>query len=136
MYHEDPGEFQRIEFAACFPPGSDESTIDKLSHFISGQSDLSWNQITFLGHGHTIACGTFSDDPALREFSAVLLIHEPPGIPSFDLPRINGDRVLLLWAVPITETERQLIREKKSSEFISRFPGKDPIHLITRRPTL
>ena len=135
MYHEEPGEFRRIEFAACFSPGSDENTIGKLSRFFSDQSDLPWNQITFLGHGHTISCDIFADDPALQQFSAIMFVHNPPGIPSFELPRIDGDRVLQLWTVPITEGERQIIREKESAEFISRFPGKNPIHVIAHRPT-
>lgn len=136
MYYEDASEFRRFEFAACLAPGTDEQTITQLAKYLSGQAGLPWNNITFLGNGHTIPCDAFAEDPGLRHFTAVLLVDHPPGAPEFNPPRMDGDRVMLLWVVPVTEAERKLIMEKKSAEFIERFPADWPLHVIANRPTI
>jgi len=136
MYYEDPSDFRRFEFAACFAPGSREESIRRLANYLSAQSGLPWENITFLGNGHTIPCDAFAEDPDLCHFTAVLFIDHPPGAPELNPPRMGNDRVMLLWVVPITESERQMVVEKKSAEFIARFPADWPLHVIARRPVL
>lgn len=136
MYYEDASDFRRFEFAACFAPGAKEETITRMANYLSGQSTLPWENITFLGNGHTIPCDAFRDDPDLHHFTAVLLIDQPPGAPELNPPRMEGDRVMLLWAIPITERERQLVIERKSAAFVEKFPADWPLHRIAKRPPL
>ncbi len=136
LHYEDPADLRRFEFAACLVPGTDEQTIMQLARYLSGQSNLPWENLTFLGNGHTVPCDAFSEDPGLRHFTAVLLVDHPPGAPEINPLRMDGDRVMLLWVVPITEAERQLIVEERSAEFIERFPADWPLHVIAKRPVV
>ena len=79
--------------------------IAKFAAFLAAQSDLPWQQFTFLGHGHTISCDVLAADPALSAFSALLLVKDPPGAPGFELPEMGGDPVNLLWTIPITAAD-------------------------------
>jgi hypothetical protein len=136
LHYEDPADFRRIEIAACLAPDLKEESIDRVAQYISGQATLPWSRLTFLGHGHTVPCSAFADDPDLRHFTAVLLVDHPPGAPEINPPRMEGERVALLWMIPITDAERQMIVEKKSAEFMKAFPADWPLHVIAKRPVV
>lgn len=136
LHYEDSSDFRRFEFAACFAPGFPDECIIRMANYLSGQSKLPWENLTFLGNGHTIPCDVFANDPDMSHLTAVLLVDHPPSAPEFNPPRVGDERVMLLWVVPITETERNLVIEKKSAEFIARFPAEWQLHRIARRPSL
>ncbi|WP_367874602.1 suppressor of fused domain protein [Luteolibacter sp. Populi] len=134
MYCETPSEFRRFEFAACFAPGTNPETIPRMAAYLSGQSSLPWQRFTFLGNGHTIPCDAFAGDSDLCRFTSVLLVDQPESAPQFSFPTPGGDRISLLWVVPITEAEREIAVSKGSKELIASFPANWPLHVIGLRP--
>lgn len=134
MHCEDPRDYRRFEFATCFDNAVANEIVKQFASYLSGQSSLPWAQFTFLGHGHTIRCETFSLDPSLRRFTAVLLLEQPATAPKIDLPFVAGEKVRLLWAIPITADEQAFCEKEGSMAFLKRFPESWPLHRIGNRP--
>jgi hypothetical protein len=136
LFCENPADLRRFELVACLAPGVAEESIMAFADFLSRTASLPWRQLTFLGHGHTIGCDAFAKDPLLAQFVAVLLVEQPPEAPDINPPRMDGEKVTLLWAVPITAHEREIARQERSKELIRRFPESWPLHLIGGRPVI
>lgn len=115
-YQEQTDDFRRIElgFAASLEP---EQVCMKMYSFLSGLSALPWQEIGFLGHGHTIPCNVIDG------FCAVLFLNSNcvSEIPSLSYPDFMGDRINLLWLVPLREKEYQMIKEIGVEEFLNRL---------------
>jgi hypothetical protein len=133
MYYEEPADFRRVEFAACFASGVSDEVISGFAGYLSGQSSLPWDQFSFIAHGHTIRCDAFTKDAALCGFTSILLIDTPRCAPGLNPPRIGGEKVSLLWAVPVTSEEQQIAEREGSKEIIKRFPRDLPVHMIGAR---
>lgn len=133
MYFDEPADFRRFELGACFSREVEEETISSVASYLSGQSTLPWHRFTFLGHGHTIRCGAFAEDEALCRFTSVLLVDSPISAPELNPPRIEGERVSLLWTVPITSKEQQTAERDGSKVIIERCSSAWPLHMIGRR---
>ncbi len=133
MYHDDPTDFRRFEFGACFASNISADTISRFGNYISGQSNLPWERFTFFGNGHTIGCDNFAGDPHLKPFNSILLLDAPPGVPELNPPRMFGEKVSLLWTVPITAREREMAERDGSKSITGRFPHDWPIHVIGAR---
>jgi hypothetical protein len=137
MYYEDPSDYRRFEFAACFSREVSDETVMDFAGYLSGQSNFPWECFTFLGHGHTLPCDSLASDPKFALFDSVLLTEKTTGAPQFDIPRIDGERVALLWAVPITEAERELAEQENSDTLASRFRDQNQLHVIeSRKPVV
>jgi hypothetical protein len=110
---------RRIELAFA----ADRKLIDPIeaAQYISGQTNLPWAHLTFLSDGHTIPCDVLANARTKTKFGFVLLQKAPPGVPPISFDAIRGDRVDLLWMVPITAAERSFAEEKGSSELTARL---------------
>lgn len=100
FYQERTPEFSRIELGfAC--------KAEQVNYFmpmlkrISGAAGLPWRQITSLGHGHTIRNDEIDGFAAVWLLNANLL---PAGASPVYEPSF-GERVNLLWLVPVTQEE-------------------------------
>ena len=133
MYYDDSADFRRFEFAACLSPEVEDETISSLASYLSGQSTLPWHQFTFFANGHTIRCDAFAGDDSLRGFTSVLLMESPFTAPELNPPRIDGERVSLLWTIPITFDEQKLAEREGSKMIIEHFPISSPLHMVGRR---
>lgn len=133
MYYDEPIDFRRFEFGACISREVEDETISSIAGYLSGQSTFPWQQFTFFAHGHTIGCDAFSNDEALRCFTSVLLVDSPPSAPDLNPPRIDGERVSLLWTVPVTSAEQQIAERDGSKAIMDQFPCAWPLHMIGNR---
>lgn len=107
-YGEESGDFRRIELGFVAAEEKQEVCM-KMYSFLSAISNLPWNELTFLGHGHTVPCN------AIEGFAAVWLLDARlmSQITSPSYPLFRGDRINLLWAVPIKQEEYDFIRSLK-----------------------
>lgn len=102
-YTKTPETKRRIEIALAIETNTFNKNEESILGYISDISKLSWNNFSWLGHGHTIsATDIFSSD-----LTNVLCIgaNEYTKLPSIDLPSINGDTTNILWLMPLTEEE-------------------------------
>lgn len=113
--HPEPAAARRIELGLWLH----EALVPeekKLVAWLSGQSELPWARTTWLGEGHTMPCSAL---PA--PFSHLLFTATPGGA---ELPQAGaffGDRIKLLWGVPITAAERELAVREGSFAVLERL---------------
>lgn len=105
QYHDEPEKYRRIEIGFAAIEEKEEVCMEMYS-YLSGISNIPWEEFNFLAHGHTVPCS------AIDGFAAVWLINAAmlPQINSPRYPAFRGDRINLLWAVPIKQDEYDLIR--------------------------
>lgn len=121
MVVEDPSLLRRIELGMAVDDATFSAAGDNVMRYLSGQTNLPWNNHTWLGPGHTIPCDAFAGTGANGAFTAVLLTPHPDGAPAIGLPRLRGDSVGLLWAIPITEREREFAMAQGSDAVLARL---------------
>lgn len=101
QYHNEAyREHRRIELGFAAAEGNDGLCTSMYS-WLSALSAYPWRACTFLAHGHTIPF------QVIEGFRAVLLI-DPEQMSGMEAPPYEtcmGERVRLLWAVPITAQE-------------------------------
>ena len=120
-----PQPARRIELAMAMESelGADAQTV---GGYISGQASLPWKQFTWLGHGHTIPCDSIPTGKSGTKFTAVLLSKAPQLAPKIEMPDFRGERVEVLWMVPITECELKYAVSNGSANLLKRFPSGSP----------
>ena len=117
-YQEEYKDFRRMELGfAC-----NEKYEPMLNQVFSAMSWLAaypWNAQTFLGHGHTIPFGSIEG----KDF---LLFLNDRNLNISDSPKYadyRGEKINLLWLIPITQEEQEFIEEKGVDEYL-----KDMVH--------
>lgn len=117
-FQEETPDFRRIElgFAAA---ETQKDICMKMYSYLSLISCIPWREISFLGHGHTIPC------EAIEGFSAVWLLDSRllPQIAAPVYPDFMGDKINLLWAVPIKEDEFRKLKAIGTEEALKLLEG-------------
>lgn len=102
MYSETPNEINRIELGLILKSGLNESELNGLANWISGQADIPWKRITWMGNGHTITFMKLKN----TKITSVILVKDLKVLPKLDLEDYRGSKINILWMIPITENER------------------------------
>ena len=116
---ESPEQLRRIELGAVLPGSWSEESIRAFGSYLSGQTNLPWDQYTWLGPGHTLPCDAWQNP----KFSMALLQLQHPEVPRVSLDDFLGDPVNVLWFIPISEAERQVAIDKGSQHLVSQLPN-------------
>jgi hypothetical protein len=119
MATETPEQLRRIELGAVLPGTWSEKAVQRFASYASGQSNLPWNNYTWLGPGHTLPCDSWQNP----SHTAALLEHEHSGASRIALEKLFGDPVNVLWFVPISEEERRVAINLGSEQLKSRLPA-------------
>lgn len=118
LYTETPNPLRRVELGALIPSGWSDEEEEKFLRYLSGQTGLPWDQYSWLGDGHTLPCDSWRNS----DFQFALLSRNAPGFPQVNLAEQFGDPVNLLWFVPTTDQERQLVMDQGSDRLRRRIP--------------
>jgi hypothetical protein len=116
---QTPEQLRRIELGAVLPDKWSEEAVQGFGRYVSGQSNLPWNNYTWLGPGHTLPCDSWQNS----NLTMALLQHEHSGAPRIALEKFLSDPVNVLWFVPISEEERQVAIDQGSEHLASRLPA-------------
>ncbi len=119
MYSEDPELLRRVELGVALPSHWPADAERRVAAYLSGQSNLPWDQYSWLGPGHTVPCDAWCN----RQFTYALLQHDHPALPPVSLSAQFGDPVQILWFLPITEAEREIAIEQGSQQLASQLPA-------------
>ena len=115
-FQEEADDFRRMEvgFAAC---AEKQDICIKMYSFMSSIASLPWNEISFLSHGHTIPCDIIEGFQAVWMLDSRLL----PQIEAPQYPDFMRDKINLLWIVPVTEQEYEMIKELGTEEILEQL---------------
>lgn len=104
FYQEKTKDFSRIELGFACQKNKEDFFMTVLQA-LSGGASLPWRRITSLGHGHTLKLNQPGEFTALFLLNANLLSGNcmPKYEPAF------GERVNLLWAIPITQEDYEFL---------------------------
>ena len=114
MHFEFPNQKNRIELGLILKNKFSETQLDEIANWISGVASIPWDNITFLGEGHT----TNFEIPGKESFKAVIFTKKLNVLPKVELDPFRNSPINLLWMIPISESERTFIIENGSSELI------------------
>ncbi|KRT16051.1 hypothetical protein ASU31_11155 [Pedobacter ginsenosidimutans] len=117
MYSENPNQINRIELGLILKSGLMQSELDKIGNWISGQADIPWKRITWMGNGHTITFKEFKN----TKITSVILVRDLNVLPKLELNDYRGSSVNVLWMIPITENERNHVIENGSEPLIEKL---------------
>ncbi len=119
-YQDKYKEYRRIELGfACSQ--KHESMFNGMIGVISGLSSLPWQEITYLGHGHTIP---FS---SIEGYEYILFLNAR-NLKNSNSPKyadFMNEKINLLWLKPITSEEYNVVVEKGVDFYLSGSGDKD-----------
>ncbi len=122
-YQDEYTDYRRIELGfACIE--SKVQIMQKMLPSISGLSNLPWEEITFLGHGHTIPIDPINDYKYILFLNSNELNIEAPKYEKF-----RGDRINLLWLKLIDEDEYNYVYENGVAAYLDIHKEHD-IHIL------
>lgn len=124
-YGDDFREYRRMELGFAVTAKHEELTNPMFS-FMSGLSAFPWREETFLAHGHTVPV------QFIKGYEAVLFVNPRmiPGLEAPDYKDCMGEKINLLWLVPITGEEYRFIMEHDISENLSYATDIFRIHIF------
>ena len=121
-FQEETSDFRRIElgFAAS---EAQSGVCTKMYAYITSISRIPWRDISFLGHGHTIPLPS----GGIEGFSAVWLLDSRllPQIDAPVYPDFMGDKINLLWLVPLKEEEFVKLKEIGTEKALELLEGHE-----------
>ena len=119
MATDTPDQLRRVELGVVLPGNWSEEAVQGFAKYLGGQSNLPWNDYTWLGPGHTLTCDAWQNP----HHTIALLQQEHSGAPRIALERVLGDPVNVLWFVPVSEEERRVAIDQGSERLKSRLPA-------------
>lgn len=105
----------RIELGIILDESFKDDEIKYFASIISYLSQYPWNEITWIGDGHTIAYD-LSKIKRISNLKNILFAKEFQDIPEIDFSSINNNKTNMLWLIPITETEKDYAIEHQSAK--------------------
>lgn len=121
-YQEEAGQYRRIELGFAYREDAlnrEEVSPMAMFQYISAQSCLPWREDGWLGHGHTVPCSQLNGIVRVLFVNASLAgLLEKPEYPLYD-----GERINLLYLVPLTQDDFDYVVEMGSVEALRRYSG-------------
>ncbi|WP_282135657.1 suppressor of fused domain protein [Seonamhaeicola maritimus] len=117
MYSENRFDSNRIELGIILDSVFSQKDIQQIAEWISGQSAIPWDNITFLGEGHTINFKPFNS----TKFNSVVLTNAIDILPKPELDDYRESKINFFWMVPISEKERNEIMNNGSEEILTKL---------------
>lgn len=121
---ETPEKLRRIELALAIKTNELMKNEMAICSFLSAQTTIPWNTLTWLGHGHTIECGSVFGQESEFPFGLFINSKAIPSLPQLELEPFRGDDINILWLTPIKESEFYVIKEGSADAFLSSKPNK------------
>ena len=125
LFLDEPQHSRRFEMGMAFHKNFvDNISITRIGSAISAIVAMPWDQLCWIGNGHTVDCNMLTSGDPLSPFDSVLMLEEGLGIPHVRYPDYR-DPVTILWGIPICQQERQFLRENETEDLIGRLSLED-----------
>lgn len=133
LYNDQAPGFRRMELGlAVSKKDFTEPEIMSMAQALSGMADSPWRNLSWLGEGHTI-----SSSGLPKGYDSFILSSALYSGPEIVLPAMEGDRINLYWAVPITLRERESAHSKPNGgyDLLEKMIAEGITHIIQKRKT-
>lgn len=121
LFLEEPADSRRIELAFAIDKQLIAGHEEEVAEGVASLAEYPWSRLTWIGEGHSIGFPVIPPGPAGVSFDAILLSQNIPGAPEVHLPTIFGDKVNLLWLVPITDSELVYAQANTSEALVGKL---------------
>ncbi|CAO4848075.1 MAG: hypothetical protein FADNKDHG_01524 [Holosporales bacterium] len=115
----EPEKLRRIELGLAIKTEEFNKNAHEICSFLSTQTTIPWNNLTWLGHGHTIECGKFFENDGKFPFCVLINGKTISSFIQIDFEPFRGDDINVLWLTPISESEFHIIKETNVDDFLS-----------------
>ena len=114
LYGDLAAQYRRTELAMAIDADvmTEENAV-QMASALAGFAHLPWGRLSWLGEGHTLASAV-----APAGFESFILsgaLAREAG--QFTLPRIGDEQVNMLWALPVTEKEREFAHAEENGGY-------------------
>lgn len=132
LYEDLAPQHRRIELAMAIAADvmTEENAV-QMAGALAAFAPLPWSQLSWLGEGHTLTSAL-----APVGFEGFILSGASGlGPDDFALPHVEGDPVNLLWAMPVTQLEREFAQSQENGgyELIARLQQCGASHIFRAR---
>lgn len=110
LYSETPENLRRIELGLAIKTNDLKKNEKSILQFISATTNIPWENISWLGHGHTIECKSIFDEEDTFPFCLLVKNDSQEDLPLINFPSFRDDVVNLLWLTPITSSEFDMVQ--------------------------
>jgi len=117
LFFDDPSEANKIELGLMLNSPFSEDSIQRIGNTISSIAAVPWENVSWLGEGHTINFNF----PDFDNFNAVIFTNRLSILPKIEFENLGISKVKFLWMIPITDAERKLTMDSGSDELIQKL---------------
>jgi hypothetical protein len=115
---ETPEKMRRIELALAMKTDEFKKNESKICSFLSAQTSIPWQNLSWLGHGHAIKCETVFGQDDKFPFGLFINSNVVPALAHVEFKPFRGDDINILWLTPITEAEFITIQATNIDAFL------------------
>ena len=116
---------KRVELAIAISRLFYDHEVAQLADQLSRFTAYPWLNYTSLKHGDFVPFQSPDGELFEMEFPWVFLTTQPCDGPRISLPDFRGDHVELLWMIPLTDNEREIIRNDSIDEIHERLSREE-----------
>lgn len=134
LYSDTATAYRRMELGLAVQQSLGEAFAMELAQGIAGLAGMPWRKISWLGEGHTISSNAVK--PPFESLILSSALYNGPALPSLEM---NGDKVNIYWAQPITLAEREFAHKEPNGGYplIEKMINADINWIITgNRPSV
>lgn len=113
LFTQQASHFRRVELAMAIDAEiMREEDAVRMASMLAECARLPWTQLSWLGEGHRIASPV-----APQGFDGFIFSRSHESlVPVPELPAQQDDQVSLLWAIPLTQTEREFAEQNEQGD--------------------
>jgi len=117
LFLKDPSLYRRFELGIALSKEiADQVSLETIGEYISQRVCIPWDQLCWLGEGHTVDCKILPEMSDGSKVQSILFTKDQLDAPQITLPNYNGDPVNLFWAIPISSQEFEFLNENVSDK--------------------
>lgn len=120
LYSDSPEDFRRVEFGLAIKTNELNKSTEQILNFFSMIIMMPWDNISWIGHGHTTECFKVFSSNNLFPYGVFINSRKEQTLPQINFPDFRGDHVNLLWITPITQEEFNFLKDNGVEEFLKK----------------
>lgn len=116
---DEPHQYRRIEMGIALDKAFVHKVgTERIALSIGVMASRPWDKLCWIRSGSTVDCDIVAHAEPFSLFDSALMCDGGLGIPEIEFADYRSDRITILWAVPISQSEKAFLRDNSLSELI------------------